>query len=1235
MQTVFFAGNNEVFAVQCSGNLGADDHAKLAWLFDGRLIEQSEVQGRYIGPRKEIVSPWSTNATEITQNVGVSGVTRIELFSAVPTGEMPAYDPMLQSVYDNLTQDTLVVSEQPEPIRAIENIAQYNEEAGLALSPEEIDYLEEVSAKLKRKLTDSEVYAFAQVNSEHCRHKVFNGTFVIDRRAQERSLFALIKETSKRAPGNLVSAYKDNVAFIKGPPVCQFVPQDGDAPSCFSMQEIESVISLKAETHNFPTTVEPFNGASTGSGGEIRDRMAGGIGSLPLAGTAVYMTAYPRLNGSLAVNWEKHTKPRVWKYQSPDSILIKASNGASDFGNKFGQPLIVGALLTYEGKTPLGLYGYDRTVMLAGGIGYANAKHAQKLEVNTGDQLVLLGGDNYRIGMAGGSVSSAATGAYAKALELSAVQRANPEMQKRVYNVIRALAERKNNPIKMIHDHGAGGHVNCFAELFEHKGGRVQIGKLPVGDPTLSLKEIICNESQERMGLVVGPDALSLVELISERERAPIYAVGEVTGDGALSFEAPGGEKPLSLPLDVLFGSSPKTVLEDDIPVLDCAPLEYSINNGNDLLAALKNVLSLESVACKDWLTNKVDRSVTGLVARQQCVGPLQLPLSDAAVMALDYRGTCGVATALGATPVSGLIDEKAGAVLSVAEALTNIVWAPLKDGLNSVVLSANWMWPVRQKGEGARLYRAVEAVSRFAIELGIPIPTGKDSLFMTMKYDDGSIVNAPGTVVISAGAECADVKRCVTPDLKPVQGSHLVYLNLSGMKEDPLGGSAYAQTLAQLGADTPNVADPLRFKSGFNFVQQLVKENVLLAGHDVSSGGLIAAVCEMAFAGDVGFELRLEGTARAVVEKLFCEKPGVVVQVAAKDSREIVAKFSALGLEAGIIGEARGTQIRLHAGELGFSVSVADLRRIWFKPSFLLDSKQTAPRLAKERFEKFDAHPLHFVFPKGFTGRLNDCGIDLLRQGKSGVNAAIIRDKGTNGDREMALSMFAAGFDVRDVTMSDLMLGRETLSNVSFIVFPGGFSNSDVLGAGRGWGGAFKFNERAYAVLRDFYNRPDTLSLGVCNGCQLMVVLDLLYPEHGKKMEMKRNESHKFESAFVNVCVQQTNSVMLQPLIGAQLGIWVAHGEGKFHLPEGESAYDIPLKFVTADYPANPNGSDFNTAGIASKDGRHLVMMPHLERSIFSWQWPYGGHGEIPEFAVSPWILAFTAARDWVREHV
>ncbi len=1207
-------------------SLNQEDITKLVWLFgEAEKLEEEVLSGWFVGPRKEMLTPWSTNAVEITQNMGISGIIRMEEYVQV-ADQSAGFDPMLKALYHNLDQEIFTIHKQPDPILEIADIAAYNEQEGLALSGEEIQYLNSVSEKLGRKLTDGEVFGFSQVNSEHCRHKIFNGSFIIDGIEQEMSLFQLIKKTSKDHPNKIISAYKDNCSFVQGPVVEQFAPKTQDKPDFFEVTDVETVLSLKAETHNFPTTVEPFNGASTGTGGEIRDRIAGGKGSLPIAGTAVYMTSYPRTED--ARSWEQATEERDWLYQTPEEILIKASNGASDFGNKFGQPVITGSVLTFEHFENNKKYGFDKVIMLAGGIGFGAKKDSLKDEPTKGDKVVLLGGDNYRIGMGGGAVSSVATGEYENAIELNAVQRANPEMQKRVYNAIRALAESSENPIITVHDHGAGGHLNCLSELVESTGGKIDTAKLPVGDPTLSQKEIIGNESQERMGLVMHEKDVPLLQRIAERERAPMYVIGEATGDMQFTFEnSKTGEKPIDWQLSYMFGKPPKTVLTDTTKNEKYADLKY---DPSKLETYLEDVLQLEAVACKDWLTNKVDRSVTGRIAKQQCAGELQLPLNNVGVITLDYQGEKGIATTIGHAPVAALVDAEAGSVLSIAESLTNIVWAPLSDQLKGVSLSANWMWPAKNDGENARIYKAVKAASDFACELGINIPTGKDSMSMTQKYKDG-VVYSPGTVIISASGEVSDVKKVVEPVLIDAPESSIYLVDFSGMNRR-LGGSAFSQIINKLGTEAPSVADSKYFAAVFNVLQDCIEDQNILAGHDISSGGLITTLLEMCFADNhSGMKLDLAGIGEAdSVKLLFSENPGVVVQV--KDADAFEAKLNAAGVKFVQIGKPSGSReftVKNESEEFNFDLN--SLRELWFKSSYLLDRKQSGEKKALERFESYKKNELKYDF-KGFTGKAADLGIDLKRRKPSGVKAAIIREKGVNGDREMAYAMYLAGMDVKDVHMTDLISGRETLEDVNMIVFVGGFSNSDVLGSAKGWAGAFKYNETARQALDNFYKREDTLSLGVCNGCQLMVELGLVYPEMDEKPKMLHNESHKFESGFINVEILQNESVMLKTMAGMKLGVWVAHGEGKFSLKYNESAYQIPMKYIHSAYPGNPNGSDYNTAGMCSKDGRHLVMMPHLERAFKPWHWPY--YPQDRKFdEVAPWIEAFVNARKWIEE--
>ena len=1264
----FQTPQKSVIATEVDHQLSEQEIKELNWLYgDATLLDAEQLEGYFVGPRREMVTPWSTNAVEITQNMGLKGIGRIEEYFAVASKDAE-HDEMLQRMYNGLNQDIFTINIKPEPIKYVDNLEEYNEKEGLALSPEEIEYLHGLEKQNGRPLTDSEIFGFAQINSEHCRHKIFGGTFIIDGKEMESSLFAMIKKTTQENPNKILSAYKDNVAFAQGPVVEQFAPKDQSTSDYFQVKDIESVISLKAETHNFPTTVEPFNGAATGTGGEIRDRMGGGVGSWPIAGTAVYMTAYPRLDDSVIKNeelrikrdWEDILPVRQWLYQTPQQILTKASNGASDFGNKFGQPLICGSVLTFEHQEGQEKYAYDKVIMLAGGVGYGTKRDCLKKEPQKGNKVVVVGGDNYRIGLGGGSVSSVDTGRYSNGIELNAVQRANPEMQKRAYNLVRALCEEDVNPVVSIHDHGSAGHLNCLSELVEECGGEIDMTKLPIGDKTLSSKEIIANESQERMGLLIDEKHIEHVRKIAERERAPLYVVGETTGDAHFSFKQGDGVKPFDLDVAQMFGHSPKTIMKDNTVERHYQDVAYTQDKINEYL---DRVLQLEAVACKDWLTNKVDRSVTGKIARQQCQGEIQLPLSDCGVVALDYRGVKGIATALGHAPQAGLANPAAGSVLSVAEALTNIVWAPLAEGMDSLSLSANWMWPCRsQEGEDARLYAGVKALSDFCCDLHINVPTGKDSLSLSQQYPNGEKIISPGTVIVSAGGEVSDIKKVVSPVLVNDKNASLYHIDFS-FDEQRLGGSAFAQSLGKVGDDVPTVKNPEYFADAFMAVQQMIEKGWILAGHDISAGGLITTLLEMCFANTKGgmhinlHDICADGD---VVKTLFAENPGVVIEVSDEYKQEFKDFMEEQGVGYAKIGypveDTRTIEIiypsstnhtsttSQTSATSSTSFDIDALRDTWYKTSYLLDRKQSFNGKAKERFENYKKQPLEMKFNKDFTGKLAQYGISADRREKTGVKAAIIREKGTNGEREMAYCLYLAGFDVKDVMMTDLISGRETLEDINMIVFCGGFSNSDVLGSAKGWAGAFLFNPKAKEALDKFYARKDTLSLGICNGCQLMVELGLCENEElrmkneefatARRAKMMHNDSHKFESEFICLDIPQNNSVMFGSLSGNKLGLWVAHGEGKFSLPEAESTYNVIAKYNYAGYPANPNGSDYNVAGICSADGRHLCMMPHLERAVFPWQnaW-YPANRRNDE--VTPWIEAFVNARKWVEEKI
>ena len=1205
----FGDATQRIFALQTQNAIDAETTSKLSWLFgDQPLLNTTKIDGVFVGPRVSMVTPWSTNAVEITQNMGIKGMIRIEQFTPLQAGE--TIDPMVSERFENLDQNLFTVEISPEPIREIDDISAYNLAEGLSLNPDEVRYLEQLAVQLDRPLTDSEVFGFSQVNSEHCRHKIFNGAFHIDEVEQKDSLFSLIKKTSEKHPENLVSAYKDNVAFIKGPTIEQFAPQDADRASAYHKKQIPSIISIKAETHNFPTTVEPFSGAATGSGGEIRDRMAGGTGSIPLAGTAVYMTSYPRVKSDRP--WEQNPA-RDWLYQTPLDILIRASNGASDFGNKFGQPLITGSLLTFEHEENGKTVGFDKVIMLAGGVGYAHADHSAKRMPKKGDRIVILGGDNYRIGMGGAAVSSADTGAFSSGIELNAVQRSNPEMQKRVSNVIRALTESEKNTIISIHDHGAGGHLNCLSELVEDTGGTIDLDALPVGDQTLSAKEIIGNESQERMGLIISETDLPRLRKIAERERAPLFDVGVITEDNHFVVESQKtSAKPIDLSIDDFFGKTPKTILVDQNQENRFSAVPFEIQ---DVYKDVENLLQLESVACKDWLTNKVDRCVGGRVAQQQTVGSLQLPLANCGVIALDYQGEKGIATSIGHAPAVALIDAAAGSRISIAEALTNLVWAPLENGLAAVSLSANWMWPCNNPGENARLYNAVEACADFAISLGINIPTGKDSLSMKQRYGNKEVL-APGTVIISASASCSNIKDVVRPMARPFQGK-LYYVSMSDSSY-PLGGSAYAQLKNYVGSQVPDVSDAARFKASFNALQDRIKKGEVVSGHDIGSGGLITTLLEMCFAENkVGLQIDLSAFDEQI---LYAENPAVVIQTSVESAKYLSDK----GVSIVEIGEADESDVlKIQCVNESLEFHVPTYRKHWMTTSYLMDKNQTDPSKAKERFDNVVKTPLRFTFPTSFSGKL-----PLVDEGKR-IKAAVIREKGSNSEREMAYMMNIAGFEVKDIHMTDLMTGREDLTDVQLIVAVGGFSNSDVLGSAKGWAGTFTYNALAKKAITNFFNRPDSLSLGVCNGCQLFIELGLLHPTHDQKPKMRHNLSGKFECVFSTIDIQPNNTVLFQGLSGSRLGVWSAHGEGRFELPQDQADYQIVGNYSYDQYPSNPNGSDYGIAILSSDDGRHVVMMPHLERSIFPWNWAHYPADRKSD-VISPWIQAFEDAHKW-----
>lgn len=1137
----YFTDNDTVYCVTSKCKLTAAEIARLSDILRAEHVEGIPA-GEYAGPRSGMVTPWSTNATEILQNAGLSNVQRVERFREVREvrefrGLREIRD--LRDLGDLEGNVAVLSGESP----LVGDIREYSRRCGLSLSEDEVRYLE----GLGRRLTESEVYGFAQINSEHCRHKIFNGRFVVDGEAKPQSLFDLIRATTAASPGQVFSAYSDNAAVMHGCTVEQFAPERGERPSEYRLGEREVMWTLKAETHNFPTTVEPFAGAATGSGGEIRDRLCTGRGSIPLAGTAVYMTSMYNCKGAL---------------HSPDELLIRASDGASDFGNKFGQPLICGSVLTLEEPAGDCIRGYDKVVMMAGGVGYVPADCAVKAAVEPGMRIVVLGGDSYRIGMGGGSVSSMDGGSYG-AMALNAVQRANPEMQRRVANVIRALVDAGAPGIAAIHDHGAGGHVNALSELMSPVGGHVDMERLAKGDATLTDAELLCNESQERVALAVSAESLPLVEAIARRERAPLSVVGTIEATGRIVFSRKGAT-PFDMAVSELFAEVPQREVAGKTWVMD--EIDDVTYKSYITYKIYKRAVKSYSIAagCKDWLTGKVDRSVGGLVARQQCVGELQLPLADCGVTALSFTGDCGIATSIGHAPLVALSNVRKSVRVAVARALTNISCARVRDGLSGIVLSANWMWATDTPEDCADLYAAVEEFSLFCRDLGIAVPTGKDSLSMTQRYADGTVVRAPGTLVVSAAGLVEDVCATLDPVLKGTDTS----LYFVPFCVDNAGQMRRVFAMLQ-GCDA-------------------------LSMHDIGAGGLKLTLAEMAFANMRG---GIEVTADI---DLRIESPGVVVE-------------SGKALDAQLIGHTIPERVlRLPDGS---EQDIDALRRDWYEVSVRMDTLQSNPVTAAQRALSLGHQPVVWRNYELSEGSAAGC-----RSSKA-PRAAVIREKGSNGEREMAYALHCAGWEVTDITVTDLCAGNATLRDVTLVVFCGGFTNSDVLGAGRGWAATLRGNATASEELRQFFARPDTLSLGVCNGCQLMVELGL-FDTDTTTVHMAENVSGRFESEFVSVDVADSPGAMLSGLRGATLGVWVAHAEGRFVI-EGPDVH-VAMRYHYSDYPGNPNGSAGDVAGIVSADGRHLAIMPHPERSIQTRQcgyWP-------GEQGYTPWLRMFTPAR-------
>jgi len=1266
--------------------------------------EQEEAEGserkgtssRYtveIGPRLSFATAWSTNAVSICHASGLTNIKRIERSRRISfTLDKPMAEDQIRtfvaSIHDKMTEciypgplTSFETNAEPEPwfsIPVIEEgraaLEKVNKDLGLALDEWDLEYYTKLFVeKMKRNMTSVEAFDISQSNSEHSRHWFFKGRLVIDGEEIKESLMDLVMSTLRANRSNSLIAMRDNSSTIKGYPIKALVPAQPGQVSPLQAKDVEYDILFTAETHNFPTGVAPFPGAETGTGGRIRDTHATGRGSLVVAGTAGYSVGNLNIPG-YPLAWEEHYKD--WKYPlkfaSPLQIEIEASNGASDYGNKFGEPVIAGFTRSFGMRLPNGeRREYMKPIMFTGGIGQMDHRHMEKGQPDKGMLVVKLGGPAYRIGVGGGAASSMVQGTNAEELDFQAVQRGDAEMGQKVSRVIRACVELgEKNPIISIHDQGAGGNGNVLKEIVEPAGARIEIRSILLGDHTLSAMEIWGAEYQENDALLIHPDNFQLFERVCLREDCPYSVVGVVTGHGCLTLH---DEKDDSIPLDLNLESLSKMprktftstrlkpeVLPLSLPLsLDMASLQAVVSE------ALSRVLRLLSVGSKRFLTTKVDRSVTGLVAQQQCVGPLHTPLCDYAIIAQSFECLTGGVTAIGEQPIKGLICPQAMARMSVGEMLTNIVWARLS-ALEHIKCSGNWMWAAKLPHEGAALYDSCQAMCELMIQLGIAIDGGKDSLSMAA-VADGETVKAPGTLVVSGYATTPDFSLAVTPDLKgPLAGvsSSLILIDL-GASKNRIGGSALAHVFNQLGGESPDVDDANQLKKAFTAIQQLLDQKKILAGHDRSDGGLITALLEMAFAGNCGLDVVLhveahEDPVMAIVSALFAEELGLVLEVEASLAEDIVGFLRTQGLHhVSILGTStHDNRIKINSnGHCIVDQSMTTLRDMWEETSFRLDKQQANPKCVEEERTSLAARqaPSYHI---SFTPRVTPASWFAHPQPR----VAILREEGSNGDREMAGAFYAAGFEPWDVKMKDIIEGKISLAEFRGIAFVGGFSYADVMDSGKGWAGLIHFNHKLLSEFEAFYQRKDTFSLGICNGCQLMALLGVVPFSKFERDQTQRpdeeeawfqsqprfihNESGRFESRFVTLKIMEGNpSIFLKGMEGSSLGCWSSHGEGMVYFPDKSTKTRVlqqhlaPIRYVddhnrpTESYPLNPNGSPEGIAALCSPDGRHLAIMPHPERTFMKWQWAWMPHEMQKTVPVSPWLNIFQNARRWCDE--
>jgi phosphoribosylformylglycinamidine synthase len=1208
-----------------------------------------------LGPRMNFATAYSTNIVAICQTCGLEKVTRIErsrryhLSSGVDKGRFirEHHDRMTECLYDHPLQ-TFETGILPEPVFKIPMLEKgpdaLLEIQGLAMDEWDRNLYYDYFVKEEgRDPTIVEIRDLDNANSEHSRHGYFKGKQMINGTAMPETLMEIVKSTLKANPSNSIIAFKDNSSGIKGYDCWAIIPKQPGRPSPFKKQRVHYHIIFTAETHNFPTGVAPFPGAETGTGGRIRDVQATGKGGLVVAGTAAYCVANLLIPG-YDLPWEDKRSVYLSNLASPLTIEIRASDGASDYGNKFGEPVVLGFTRSFDQRLKNGeRWAWIKPIMFTGGIGQIDTRHVEKDEAQKGLLIVQVGGPAYGIGVSGGSASSKLQGENVEELDFNAVQRGDAEMEQKMNRVIRACIEMGDrNPIISVHDQGAGGPANVLKELVEKAGGKIELRRIKLGDPTLSVLKIWIAEYQERCGFLIHSGSIEEFKSVCEREKVNCEILGEVTGDGRfVVHDEKDDSMPVNLDLAKVLGNMPQKTFKDERIENLLKPLEWP--QGLSVEEALSRVLRNLAVGSKRFLTNKVDRSVTGLIARQQCCGPLQLTVGDVAVIAQSHFGLTGAATSIGEQPIKMLVNPKAGARMAIGEALTNIVWAQISR-LEDIKCSANWMWAPKLPGEGTALYDAACAMRDLMIKLGIAVDGGKDSLSMATRVGE-EIVKSPRELVISAYATMPDITRVVTPDIKNPGHSQLIFVDIT-KGQARLGGSALAQVYGQIGNDSPDVDDPDILKRAFLAVQKLISENLILSGHDLSDGGLITTILEMAFAGNCGLRIRMDGL-WSPLERLFAEELGAVIECHVNDVRKVIEILDSFRLPSTIIGETIEEKKVLvtYNSQKVLESSMCVLREWWEDTSYQIERLQMNSQCAdEERKNIFDRKGPSYIIP--FKHKPTPASILKV---KDKPEVAILREEGSNGDREMTSAFYQAGFSPWDITMTDLISGRMTLDRFRGLVAVGGFSYADVPESAKGWGAAIRFNEKLREMFGNFYNRPDTFSLGVCNGCQLFALLGwvpwLGIPDN-KQPRFVQNASGRFESRWVTVKILESPAIMFKGMTHSTLGIWVAHGEGRLLFPDPTLMDEVINKKLVSvvfvddegrrdgkipqSYPFNPNGSPFGITGLCTPDGRHLAMMPHPERSFLKWQWPWLPDDLKDGVRESPWIKMFQNAREW-----